>query len=87
MNWKELNEKYQRVNEKLNQPLLSELKELIINQSLSEDVLEKKLLEFKVNIIFLLKFEYLILTASMFLKNYIITIIIFLLIIHTFFFV
>lgn len=49
LSWKEINEKTQRVEEKLNQPLLYELKELIINQSLSEDVLEKKLLEFKVN--------------------------------------
>lgn len=48
LNWKELNEKTQKVEEKLNQPLLYELKELIINQSLSEDLLEKKLLEHKV---------------------------------------
>jgi len=47
-NWKELNEKAQKIEEKLNQPLLSELKELIINQSISEDLLEKKLMEHKV---------------------------------------
>lgn len=51
-NWNELNEKIQKVDEKLNQPLLSELKDLIINQSLSEESLEKKLLEHKVNILF-----------------------------------
>lgn len=48
LNWKELNEKAQKIEEKLNQPLLSELKELIINQSISEDLLEKKLMEHKV---------------------------------------
>lgn len=48
LNWKELNEKTQKVEEKLNQPLLSELKGLIINQSFSENLLEKKLLEYKV---------------------------------------
>lgn len=53
LNWKELNEKTQKVEEKLNQPLLTELKGLIINQSFSEDLLEKKLLEYKVKIIFL----------------------------------
>jgi len=47
-NWKELNEKTQKVEEKLNQPLLSELTGLMINQSFSEDLLEKKLLEYKV---------------------------------------
>lgn len=49
LNWKELNEKAQKIEEKLNQPLLSELKELIINQSISEDLLEKKLMEHKVS--------------------------------------
>jgi len=48
LNWKELNVKTQKVEEKLNQPILSELKDLIINQSFSEDLLEKKLLEHKV---------------------------------------
>lgn len=48
LNWKELNEKTQKVEEKLNQPYLSDLKELVINQSLSEDLLEKRLLEHKV---------------------------------------
>lgn len=47
-NWNELNEKAQKIEEKINQPLLSELKELIINQSISEDLLEKKLMEHKV---------------------------------------
>lgn len=50
LNWKDLNEKTQKVEEKLNQPYLSDLKELVINQSLSEDSLEKRLLEHKVNI-------------------------------------
>jgi len=49
LNWKELNEKAQKIEEKLNQPLLSELKELIINQSISKDILEKKLMEHKVS--------------------------------------
>lgn len=48
VNWNELNEKTQKVEEKLNQPLLSELKELVINQSISENILEKKLMEHKV---------------------------------------
>jgi len=47
-NWNEINEKAQKIEEKLNQPLLSELEELIINQSISEDLLEKKLMEHKV---------------------------------------
>jgi len=47
-NWNELNEKAQKIEEKLNQPLLSELKELNLNQSISEDLLEKKLMEHKV---------------------------------------
>jgi len=47
-NWNELNEKAQKIEEKLNQPLLSELKQLVINQSISEDLLEKKLMEHKV---------------------------------------
>lgn len=54
LNWKELNEKTQKVEEKLNQPLLHELKELVINQSLPEDLLEKKLLEHKVTAYFIL---------------------------------
>lgn len=54
LNWKELNEKTQKVEEKLNQPLLYELKELVINQSLPEDLLEKKLLEHKVTAYFIL---------------------------------
>lgn len=53
MTWKELNEKTQRVEEKLNQPLFSEMKELIINQSISEKVLDKQLMEHKVLCIFL----------------------------------
>jgi len=48
LNWRELNEKTQKVDEKLNQPLLSELTGLTINQSLSENLLEKKKLEYKV---------------------------------------
>lgn len=47
-NWKELNEKTDKLEAKLNQPFLSELKDLIINQSFSEDILEKKLLDHKV---------------------------------------
>lgn len=54
LNWKELNEKTQKVEEKLNQPLLHELKESVINQSLSEDLLEKKILEHKVTAYFIL---------------------------------
>lgn len=56
LNWKEVNEKTQKVEEKLNQPLLFELKESIINQSLSKDLLEKKLLEHKVTAYFILPF-------------------------------
>lgn len=48
LNWNELNEKSDKIEEKLNRPFLSELKELKINQSLSDDLLEKKLLEHKV---------------------------------------
>jgi len=47
-NWNELNEKAQKIEDKLNQPLLSELKELNLNQLISEDLLEKKLMEHKV---------------------------------------
>lgn len=49
LNWKELNEKAQKIEEKLNQPLLSELNKLNLNESYSEDLLEKKLMENKVN--------------------------------------
>lgn len=52
LNWKELNDKTQKVEDKLNQPQLSKLNALVINQSLSEDILEKKLLEHKVTTIF-----------------------------------
>lgn len=48
LNWKELNEKTDKIEEKLNQPFLSGIKELIIDQSFSDDILEKKLLEHKV---------------------------------------
>lgn len=48
LNWTELNEKTQKVEDKLNQPLLLELKKLNINQSYSEDLLQKKILEHKV---------------------------------------
>lgn len=54
LNWKELNEKTQKVEEKLNQPLISELKESTISQSLSEGLLEKKLLEHKVTLFYCL---------------------------------
>lgn len=54
LNWKELNDKTQKVEDKLHQPQLSTLKALVINQSLSEDILEKKLLEHKVTIFFLI---------------------------------
>jgi hypothetical protein len=56
LNWNELIDKTQKIEDKLNQPKLSKLNALIISQSLSEDILEKKLLEHKVTIIFLFFF-------------------------------
>lgn len=55
-NWKELNDKSQKVEDKLNQPQLSKLNDLVISQSLSEDILEKRLLEHKVPNTFFFKF-------------------------------
>lgn len=52
MNWRDLNNKAEKIENVLNQPALSELVIETIYESLSEDELNKKLLEYKVFVIF-----------------------------------